>query len=102
VNLPLGVVAVVLALWLVPDIRTATAKVSIDGVGVVLLGAAMLCVSFALLEGDRFHWGTIIGFLSIPTLLVASILLLGIFIAWNRGRTSPLSPQRSTMTAHTC
>ena len=92
VNLPLGVLAVVLALWLVPDIRTATAKVSIDGVGVALLGAAMLCLSFALLEGDRFHWGTIIGLLSIPTLLVASMLLLGIFIAWNRDRASPLIP----------
>jgi MFS family permease len=92
VNLPLGVVAVALALWLVPNTRTTTGKISIDTVGVALLGAAMLCMSFALLEGDRFHWGTIISVLSIPTLLVTSVVLLGAFIAWNRGLSSPLIP----------
>jgi EmrB/QacA subfamily drug resistance transporter len=91
-NLPLGTVALVLGLWLVPDIRTATGRVSIDAVGVVLLGSALLFVSFGLLEGARYHWGTLAGVISIPAVLVAAIALVGFFIMWNRSRTSPLVP----------
>src|SRR6266508_867584 len=75
VNVPIGIVALVGAFLIVPDVRPGRAH-RFDVVGVVLSGLALLAIVYALIEGQRYEWGTITGFVSIPLLLVVGFVLL--------------------------
>jgi len=92
VNLPLGALAILLTFWLVPDLRIPVTRSGLDPVGIVLLGAALFCLSFGLLEGTRYDWSSVDDWVSIPEILAASIVLLGAFGVWNSRRASPLVP----------
>src|SRR5438094_272568 len=48
----------------------------------------------ALIEGQRYEWGTITGFVSIPLLLVVGFVLLALFVLWERRQDEPLVPLR--------
>ena len=78
INLPVGVAVLVATLRLVPDIRPGRSH-RLDFLGVVLLSAALFCLVFGLIEGQRYNWGTINGFLSIPLILGVGAALLVIF-----------------------
>ncbi|HKR98395.1 MAG TPA: DHA2 family efflux MFS transporter permease subunit [Candidatus Dormibacteraeota bacterium] len=78
VNLPVGVIVVALALRLVPDLRPGR-KHRLDLLGVALVTAALFCVVFGLIEGQRYEWGTVAGFISIPLILGVGVALLAIF-----------------------
>lgn len=54
VNVPLGIVGVVLALWLVPAQEMHRHRFDVGGI--VLSGAGMFLVVFALQEGQANHW----------------------------------------------
>jgi EmrB/QacA subfamily drug resistance transporter len=92
VNLPVGIVALVLTFWLVPQVRAGRGKVSMDPIGVALLGAALFGASFGVLEGARYNWGAVAGVISIPVLLAASVCFLALFLVWNARHSSPLVP----------
>ncbi len=79
INLPIGVAVVFLATILIPDLHTHR-KHSLDIAGVLLASAALLAICYGLVEGQRYNWGTITSFISIPLMIGFGILLLGIFL----------------------
>lgn len=91
VNVPVGLVGLILAWRLVPTLETHAH--SFDWVGVALSATGLLCGVFAIQEGHTYDWGTIWGPVSVPGLLVASLVLLGGFVWWQaRTRSEPLVP----------
>ena len=78
INVPIGVVVLVLTVLLIPDLRTGR-KHSFDVGGVVLASLALLAICYALVEGQKYNWGTITSFISIPLLLGVGVVLLGLF-----------------------
>ncbi|MEC3976899.1 DHA2 family efflux MFS transporter permease subunit [Amycolatopsis sp. H20-H5] len=78
-NVPIGIVVVALALWLLPDVAPSGRR-RLDLRGVLLASASLLALSYGLVEGERYHWGTISGILSIPLILVVGAVLLGVFV----------------------
>ena len=103
VNVPVGLVAFVLGIWLLPGIRLGRDQ-DLDPVGVLLASGALFAVVFALIEGQRYHWGTFTGLgsfdaagghwglFSIPSLFIASAILFVLFVLWDRVQTQPLVP----------
>ncbi len=80
VNLPFGVIALVLSFVIIPDLRPGR-RHRIDVPGVLLASAALLAICYGLVEGQKYDWGTITGFLSIPLVLgVGVALLLGFLL----------------------
>jgi EmrB/QacA subfamily drug resistance transporter len=79
VNLPVGILAIILTLLVVPDIRPGR-RHRLDLQGVALATAGLLCIVFGLIEGQRYSWGTVSGPLSIPEILGAGVLLLLVFL----------------------
>jgi EmrB/QacA subfamily drug resistance transporter len=79
INLPVGVIVLILTFLLIPDLRTGRQH-SFDIAGVVLASASLLAICYALVEGQKYNWGTIKGFISIPLLLGVGLVLLGLFI----------------------
>ena len=80
VNLPIAVTAVVLALrWLPPPAARHGPRESLDPVGVVLLGTAVLALLFPLVEAGQRGGGGVPPWLA----LVGAALLAG-FVAWER------------------
>jgi EmrB/QacA subfamily drug resistance transporter len=90
VNLPVGVLVLVLAPLLIPDLRTGR-KHSFDVGGVVLATVALLAICYALVEGQKYNWGTIKGFISIPLLAAVGVVILAIFV-WLQSRRQDGEP----------
>ena len=83
VNIPIGVALIAAAWALVPDLRLGRSH-RLDLVGVALASAGLLLVVYGLIEGQRFDWGTVTGFITIPEIIVAGIVLLVAFMAYER------------------
>ncbi|MBS0828120.1 hypothetical protein KE671_22605, partial [Citrobacter amalonaticus] len=91
VNLPVGVVAFVLAWMLVPRLKTHPHR--FDLVGVVLSAVALFLIVFGLQEGEKFDWGVIWGPISVWSLIIAGVVVLALFIVQQaRTRSEPLVP----------
>jgi EmrB/QacA subfamily drug resistance transporter len=88
VNLPIGVITLIASFGVIPSVRQER-RHRLDVGGVVIATAALFCFSFALTEGQRYHWGTWIW-----ALIVASAAFLVIFLVQQHGRQSnePLVP----------
>src|SRR5256712_4593200 len=93
VNVPIGIVALVGAFLIVPDVRPGRMH-RFDLVGVTLSGIALLAIVYALIEGQRYEWGTITGIISIPLILAVGVALFVAFLAWERAQAEPLVPLR--------
>ena len=93
VNVPIGIVALVGAFLIVPDVRPGRMH-RFDVVGVVLSGASLLAIVYGLIEGQRYEWGTISGVISIPLILAVGVVLFVAFLAWERSQAEPLVPLR--------
>jgi EmrB/QacA subfamily drug resistance transporter len=93
VNLPIGVVTVIAALAVLPEVRTGRRQ-ALDVPGVLLASGALVAITYGLIEGQTYHWGQIIGFVSIPLVIGAGIVLLAVFIATQarRQERDPLLP----------
>lgn len=91
VNIPIGIIGFALALRFVPRLPTSSHR--LDVAGVLLSSAGMFCLVFGVQEGDRFSWGTITGWLSVPLLIGTGIALLAGFVLWQaRNKSEPLIP----------
>ncbi len=91
VNVPVGVIAFVLAWRLVPTLQTHSH--SFDWIGVALSGVGMFCGVFGIQEGETYQWGQITGPISVPLLLGVGALLLVVFVWWqSRVKREPLVP----------
>ncbi len=90
-NLPIGIVALVGTFLVIPDVRPGR-RHRFDVVGVLLSSAALFAVVFGLIEGQRYDWGTISGWLTIPMVLGVGVALFLVFLAWERFQREPLVP----------
>ncbi|MBB5782432.1 MFS transporter [Nonomuraea jabiensis] len=93
VNLPVGVIALVLAGIVMPDLRL-NRRPRLDWTGTVLVTAALFLITFGLIEGQSHDWGRVWGPITIVEILVAGVVVLGLFFAhqWSQQRREPLVP----------
>jgi len=105
VNIPVGVIAFTLALLLVPDLRPGR-RHQLDVVGVLLATAGLFAIVFGLIEGQRYSWGAVWSFVTIP-----GIIGLGSCCCWSSSSTSTLAeiasrwcpcPSSATATTPSC
>lgn len=91
INVPVGVIGLVLAARLVPALPTHAHR--FDGVGVVLSGIGMFALVFGIQEGPTHDWGTLWRWLTIPMTIGAGVLVLAGFVLWQAHRPAePLLP----------
>jgi EmrB/QacA subfamily drug resistance transporter len=83
VNIPVGIVGVVLTLRLVPESKNPTAVQTLDLPGVGLISTALFCLTFALIEGQNYGWtsATILG------LFAGALVAFAVFY-WREHRVS--------------
>jgi EmrB/QacA subfamily drug resistance transporter len=92
VNLPVGLTGIALALRLVPDLRPGK-RHRLDLVGATLATAGLTGLVFGLIEGQRYDWGAVAGtWMTIPEIIGAGVVLLGVFLVWERSQAEPLVP----------
>jgi EmrB/QacA subfamily drug resistance transporter len=95
VNVPIGIVAFVATFLVIPDLRPGRAA-SVEPVGVLLASAGLLAITFGLIEGQRYSWGTVTTIagvpVTIPAIIVAGVILLSLFFLWDARRPHPLVP----------
>ncbi|MGC5172343.1 DHA2 family efflux MFS transporter permease subunit [Micromonospora sp. DT81.3] len=91
INIPVGVIAFVLAWMLVPDLPTSPHR--FDIVGVFLSAIGLFLIVFGLQEGEHYDWGVIWGPITVWGVIIAGVIVMGIFI-WTQARTKnePLVP----------
>ncbi|MEU9209864.1 DHA2 family efflux MFS transporter permease subunit [Streptomyces sp. NPDC048415] len=88
VNLPLGVLVLVLAAAIIPGSRR-TVRHRFDTLGVLLASGALFCLAFGLTEGQRYDWNGWIW-----SLFGAAAVLFAGFLVHERGQQAkdPLVP----------
>jgi EmrB/QacA subfamily drug resistance transporter len=79
VNLPFGLVVLLVTPLIIPDVRPGR-RHRIDIPGVLLISAALLAICYGLVEGQKYDWGTITGFITIPLILGLGVVLLLAFL----------------------
>jgi len=91
VNLPIGLLTVLLAFVLIPDLRPGRPH-RLDLGGVALATAGLFGVIFGLIEGQRYDWGTVTGIVTIPEIIGAGVAVLAVFLyyQWRRQGSEPL------------
>jgi EmrB/QacA subfamily drug resistance transporter len=92
VNVPIGIAALVATFLIIPDIRPGR-RHGWDIMGVFLATAGLFAVVFGLIEGQRFNWGEIGSYgITIPEVIIGGVVLLAVFIVWERFQAEPLMP----------
>lgn len=88
VNVPIGVLVLFLTYAVIPDTRMQRQH-KLDLVGVGLATAGLFCLTFALIEGQRYSWNA-----PILTLFAAAAVLAVLFVLQQRSRqdAEPLVP----------
>lgn len=79
INLPIGAVVIVASVLLIPDLRTGREH-RMDVPGVLLISGALLAICYGLVEGQKYDWGKITSFITIPLVMGLGVLLLIIFL----------------------
>ena len=90
INIPVGAAVLILTVVLVPDLRTGQ-RHYFDIGGVLLASGALLAICFGLVEGQRYDWGKVVSFISIPLILAVGVVLLGLFL-WVQARKQDAEP----------
>ena len=92
INVPIGIAALVATFAIVPDVRPGR-RHGWDIVGVILATAGLFGLIFGLIEGERFNWGQIGSYvITIPEVIGAGVVLLVLFVIWERFQAEPLVP----------
>jgi len=81
VNIPIGVVGVIMALRIVPESKNPIAVQTLDLPGVGLISASLFCLTFALVEGQKYGWTSA----AILGLFAAAAAAFGLFY-WREHR----------------
>src|SRR4051812_11616318 len=86
VNVPVGVIGIVLALRLVPRLETHSHR--FDWLGVALSGVGMFLLVFGIQEGQQKDWAPWIWLM-----IIGGIVVLAAFVLWQHlNRAEPLVP----------
>ncbi|MCM8748145.1 MFS transporter [Thermomicrobiaceae bacterium CFH 74404] len=93
VNVPVGAISLALVTLVVPDLRPGQ-RHRLDLFGVLLATAGLLALTFGLIEGERYRWGTIVSVIAIPHVIGLGILVLALFllVQYRRQDGEPLLP----------
>ena len=95
INLPVGAAVLAATPFIIPSLRTGL-RHRLDVRGVVLASLALLAICYGLVEGQRYNWGKITGFISIPLIIGAGAVLLAVFLLdqarRQHGENEPLLP----------
>ena len=87
VNIPVGIVGLVLAPFLINESRDATAE-SYDVPGAVLVTSGLVTLVYAITQANNYGWGSI---QTIGLFTAAGVLLAG-FLGWEARARDPLMP----------
>jgi EmrB/QacA subfamily drug resistance transporter len=79
VNIPVGVITMLLALVIIPEVRSGRRQ-PLDLPGVLIASAALIAVTYGLIEGQSYNWGTVWSFISIPLIIGVGVALLVLFV----------------------
>jgi EmrB/QacA subfamily drug resistance transporter len=88
INVPVGVLAVVLGVLILLDHRAENAPRSFDLLGIALLSAAMFCLVWALIKAPEWGWGD----LKTWAFIIVSLVGFGLFAVWETKVKEPLIP----------
>ncbi|GGN56718.1 MFS transporter [Streptomyces albiflavescens] len=88
INVPVGVIALVLGVLILTDHRAENAPRSFDILGITLLSGAMFCLVWALIKAPTWGWGDALTW----TFLGASVLGFALFAFWETRVRGPLIP----------
>lgn len=92
VNVPIGIAALVATFIIIPDLRPGRSH-GWDFGGIFLATAGLFGLVFGLIEGERFNWGEIGSYVvTIPEVIGIGVVLLIIFVIWERYQAEPLVP----------
>lgn len=91
VNIPVGIIGLILAWLWVPNLETHSH--TFDWLGVFLSLVAVSLLTFGIQEGETYNWGRINQWLSVPLLLGLGVVFLALFVFWqSRNKREPLVP----------
>jgi EmrB/QacA subfamily drug resistance transporter len=79
INVPIGAAVIVMSVFLIPDVKVG-ARHRLDVPGVLLATGGLLAICYGLVEGQKYGWGQIVSFISIPLVIAAGVVLLAIFL----------------------
>jgi EmrB/QacA subfamily drug resistance transporter len=88
INVPIGAIAVLLSLRLLPESYGGAARLDLPGVG--LVSAGVVAIVWGLVRANQSGWGSI----EIVTCLVAGTVLLTAFFVWESRTSEPMLPLR--------
>ena len=88
INVPVGVLALVLGVLILLDHRAENAPRSFDILGIALLSAAMFCLVWALIKAPTWGWGDGLTWTFIAVSLAGFVL----FAVWETKVKEPLIP----------
>jgi EmrB/QacA subfamily drug resistance transporter len=93
VNLPVGIVTLVAAVIVMPDLKL-NREHRLDWVGTILVTAGLFLLTYGLIEGQRNDWGEVWGPVTIPEIIMAGVLVLAVFFLhqWAARDSEPLVP----------
>ena len=92
VNVPIGIAALVGTARIVPDVRPAGRKHSMDWAGVILVSIGLFLIVFGLVEGQRYNWGKFWGPITIPEVMILGAIVLAALVVWERRAAEPVLP----------
>jgi EmrB/QacA subfamily drug resistance transporter len=86
INIPVGIVAILSTLAIVPESGDPLASGKLDWGGLLFSAAAIFTLVYALIEGPRFGWTSpqTLG------LLLVSVVVFTIFVWWERRAADPM------------
>ncbi|MFG2457681.1 MFS transporter [Streptomyces sp. NPDC048523] len=88
INVPVGVLALVLGVLILLDHRAENAPRSFDILGIALLSVAMFCLVWALIKAPTWGWGDGLTW----TFIAASAVGFALFAFWETKVKEPLIP----------
>jgi len=78
INIPIGVASLVIAVVALPDWQPHR-RLRFDPLGTVLCAAGLLALVFGVQNGQHYHWGPVLGPVTVVHILVVGALLLAAF-----------------------
>jgi EmrB/QacA subfamily drug resistance transporter len=90
INVPIGIVGVLLASRVVPETRDLEAGTRVDWWGMLTIGGSVFCLTYALVEANSRGWGSTL----IVSLFAGSVLLALAFAITQRYGRFPMLTRR--------
>ncbi len=91
INIPVGVIALVMAIWLVPSLETHPHR--FDWFGVVLSAGGMFLLVYGIQQAHGAGWGPLIGPVTVPFVIAGGVVVLIGFVLWQKvNRSEVLVP----------